>query len=50
MILFRLLRLIILLTIAFFVGVLFERKQAKEACEARLGKYFDRVCSEGHDV
>ena len=42
--LFRPIRLIIFVTIAFAAGVLFERKQASEACAKLQGDYINRIC------
>ena len=48
--LFRPIRLIVLLTVAFAAGVLFERKQVSEACVLAQGIYIDVVCREAKDV
>ena len=48
--LFRPIRLIVLLTVAFAAGVLFERKQVREACVQAQGTYVGGVCREEKDV
>lgn len=44
--LFRPIRLIIFVTIAFAAGILFERNQTSEACAALQGAHFDGICRE----
>lgn len=41
---FRLLRLIIFTAFAFVAGVLYERSNAKAACEAGGGLWIDDIC------
>jgi len=42
--LFRPIRLIIFVTIAFAAGILFERNQTSEACATLQGAYVDGIC------
>jgi hypothetical protein len=44
--LFRPIRLIIFVTIAFAAGILFERNQTSEACAALQGAYSNGICRE----
>ena len=44
--LFRPIRLIIFVTIAFAAGILFERNQTSEACAALQGAYVEGICRE----
>ena len=41
---FRLLRLIIFTAFAFIAGVLYERSNAEEACNAGGGLWIDNIC------
>ena len=43
-VLFRPIRLLLLLGIAFVVGILYERNEAKIKCVAHGGKIFDGMC------